>query len=85
MLTFLLIVFMLYHTGIPLYYKLKHKRDRAILMSVILGLTTYLTNGILNNFLDTDKASVPFWGFLAVIVVMDLYCEKNEPEAEKTN
>lgn len=85
MLTFLLIVFMLYHTGIPLYYKLKHKRDRAILMSVILGLTTYLTHGILNNFLDTDKASVPFWGFLAVIVVMDLYCEKNEPEAEKTN
>jgi putative inorganic carbon (HCO3(-)) transporter len=27
----------------------------------------------MNNFLDTDKASVPFWGFTAMLVAMDLY------------
>jgi len=27
----------------------------------------------MNNFLDTDKASAPFWGFIAVLVVLDIY------------
>jgi len=27
----------------------------------------------MNNFLDTDKASVPFWSFAAIIVVLDVY------------
>ena len=26
----------------------------------------------MNDFLDTDKASVPFWGFIAAIVILDL-------------
>jgi hypothetical protein len=32
-------------------------------------------HGIMNNFLDTDKASAPFWGFMAVLVVLDIYGE----------
>jgi hypothetical protein len=28
--------------------------------------------------LDTDKASVPFWGFVAIIVAMDVYHSKSE-------
>ena len=27
----------------------------------------------MNDFLDTDKASVPFWGFIAILVALDLY------------
>jgi hypothetical protein len=26
----------------------------------------------MNDFLDLDKASVPFWGFTAMIVMLDL-------------
>jgi hypothetical protein len=45
---------------------------------VILGLITYYIHGILNNFLDTDKASAPFWGYTAIIVALDIYfCRQN--------
>jgi hypothetical protein len=37
-----------------------------------LGLFTYLVHGLLNNFLDTDKASALFWGFLAAFVAVDM-------------
>jgi hypothetical protein len=46
---------------------------RALVLSLILGLTTYFVHGFLNNFLDTDKASVPVWGFAAALVAIQLY------------
>lgn len=73
MLTFLAIVVITLITGFHTYWKLKDKRHRIIMMSAILGLITYYTHGIMNNFLDTDKASAPFWGFTAIIVALDIY------------
>ena len=35
-----------------------------------------MVNGTLNNFLDTDKASIPFWGFIAIIMSIDLHYKK---------
>lgn len=55
-----------------LYDRMPKGRDRALLMAVYLGLVTYYLHGALNNFLDTDKASVPFWAFTALIVLLDL-------------
>ena len=46
-------------------------------LSIYLGLLTYFIHGVLNNYLDTDKASAPFWGFLAILVILDL--KKNGP------
>jgi putative inorganic carbon (HCO3(-)) transporter len=40
------------------------------------GLVTYVIHGFLNNFLDTDKISAPFWGYIAAIVVLDLSQKK---------
>ena len=45
---------------------------------LLMGFVTYLTHGILNNFLQTDKASVPFWGFIAMITAMDIYFDKQQ-------
>ena len=42
------------------------------MVAVFLGLVTYYLHGALNNFLDLDKASVPFWAFTAMIVVLDI-------------
>jgi hypothetical protein len=42
-------------------------------LSSLLGLITYYFHGTMNDFLDTDKASVPFWGFIAILVALDLY------------
>jgi hypothetical protein len=48
-------------------------------MGVFLGLVTYFVHGVLNNYLDTDKASAPFWGFLALMVVFDLQSQTKQP------
>jgi uncharacterized membrane protein YeaQ/YmgE (transglycosylase-associated protein family) len=63
---------------------MEHGSSRALLLAIILGLITYFVHGFLNNFLDTDKASVPVWGFAAAIVAMQLYHSKSQKEKEET-
>lgn len=65
-------------TGIRVYRKAKNKEIRLFSLLSVLALVTYFIHGLLNNFLDTDKASVPFWGFFAMIVAMDLYHKDKE-------
>jgi O-antigen ligase len=55
-----------------LYFTLKDRDMRILVVSILLGLTTYFIHGLMNNFLDTDKAAVPFWGFIAMLVAIDL-------------
>jgi len=81
--TLLVIIFFFYYTAIPLYYRLTDQKLQLILMGVILGETTYLIHGFLNNFLDTDKAAVPFWGFMAIVVALDVY--QKSQETQKNN
>ncbi len=55
-----------------------HDRWQALwALSLYLGLMTYFIHGVLNNYLDTDKASAPFWGFLAILVAIDLEIRRN--------
>ncbi|KAF0199131.1 MAG: Lipid A core--O-antigen ligase-like protein [Bacteroidetes bacterium] len=65
-------------TGIRVYRKARNKEIRLFSLLSVLALVTYFIHGLLNNFLDTDKASVPFWGFFAMIVAMDLYHKDKE-------
>tara|TARA_R110002050_G_C8962575_1_gene514659 strand:+ start:7791 stop:9176 length:1386 start_codon:yes stop_codon:yes gene_type:complete len=78
----LVLIFFIFYRGIITYYRLKDSKNKALLMGAILGLTTYLIHGTLNNFLDTDKAAVPFWAFVAIIVAMDVYFEKSLNKAD---
>lgn len=73
LLTFLTIIVCVLSTGFRLYYTLKDYETRILVLCLLLGFITYITHGALNNFLDTDKASVPFWGFIAMIVAIDVY------------
>jgi len=77
LLTFLAIILVVYFRGIRMYQRLEDKRLKSLTMGVIIGLSTYLIHGLLNNFLDTDKASVPFWGFIAILVAIEVYHEKS--------
>jgi hypothetical protein len=45
---------------------------RIIILSMILSLTTYFVHGVLNNFLDTDKAAVPVWGMCAIFIALEI-------------
>ena len=78
--TFLFIFGTIIWTGWRLYYKLPKGVHRGVLLSVFLGLVTYFIHGFMNNFLDTDKASVPFWAFAAMLVAADLYYPQKEEE-----
>lgn len=82
MLSFLIIIIAVIYSAVDLYPKMKNEEHRLYLVTLFLGLITYLIHGLLNNFLDTDKASAPFWGFIAAIVAIQVY--HNESNKEKS-
>jgi O-antigen ligase len=57
--------------------------DRRLTMMVILSLSTYFSHGILNNYLDTDKASIPVWGLIAIFVVLSTYSVHSDKKLER--
>lgn len=73
LLIMLLLVIFIFYKASTLYIRLEDPDLKRLVMMLLLGLVTYFTHGILNNYLDTDKASVPVWGFIAIIVAIDLY------------
>ena len=72
LLVFLLVGIMVYR-GLNTYKKARNKESRILTLATTLALISYFVHGLLNNFLDTDKLSVPVWGLMAIIVVMDVY------------
>jgi O-antigen ligase len=78
MLLFISILIYTLILGFKLFYAANEKEHRVIIISVFLGLITYFVHGTLNNYLDTDKASVPFWGFIGILVAMDLFHLKKQ-------
>ncbi|MDP4292424.1 MAG: O-antigen ligase family protein [Bacteroidota bacterium] len=73
LLTILLLFSTVTYTGIRLYQRVGNSEVRLLSMVTLLGFISYFAHGLMNNFLDTDKSSVPFWGFAAIIVAIDLY------------
>lgn len=65
-------------TGVKLYKRAPNREMRLMALGISLGFITYFTHGMLNNFLDTDKASVPFWGMMAILVAMDVFYGKRD-------
>lgn len=65
-------------TGVRVYRTAKDPQVANMALAFTLSLLTYYIHGVFNNFLDTDKLSVPFWAFTAVVVALDLYSEKKE-------
>lgn len=77
LLMFILVGLIIYY-GIIVYLKLPDDSIHKTLVLVsVLGLITYFAHGFLNNYLDTDKATVPVWGLTAYIVMLDLKSKKN--------
>lgn len=80
----LLLVLYSIRTGILTYYRIKDPELKMVVISVTIGLITYYAHGIMNNFLDTDKASAVVWGFTAVIVALDLHSKKEESNSKNS-
>ena len=79
MLFVICIVILTIITGLRVYKKAESREIKVIALSILLGLITYFFHGTMNNFLDSDKASVPYWGFIAILVAFDLYYIRKKP------
>lgn len=72
--TVLLFVGLLFYCGIMLYINLSEgdQEIRKLLLFAILAASTYFFHGLLNNYLDTDKAAVPIYGICAMIIALEI-------------
>jgi O-antigen ligase len=73
----ILIVAMVFITAIRVYSK-RSSEIKYLSLYISLGLATYFIHGFLNNFLDSDKAAVPVWGFIAMLMALDIYHSKKD-------
>ncbi len=83
MLLFVSLALAVMATGVKLYKKAPTREMRLMALGISMGFITYFTHGVLNNFLDTDKASVPFWGMMAILVAMDVFFDSSGKENAK--
>jgi len=73
LLTVLALVGVSVFTGLRVMRQARDKPVSTLALTLLLGLVTYFTHGFLNNFLHTDKASALFWGFMSMLVALDIY------------
>ena len=71
-------------TGVRVYRTAGNRQVADMALAFTLSLLTYYIHGVFNNFLDTDKLSVPVWAFTAVIVALDVYNKPEAAEAQPT-
>ncbi|MCX8080157.1 MAG: O-antigen ligase family protein [Bacteroidia bacterium] len=74
----LVMLFMITYYGYKIFYNEKNPDDKVFFAGIFLGLFSYFIHGFINNFLDTDKLSLPFWAFVCLIVIFDLKQKNNE-------
>jgi len=71
-LIYILILILAFYSGHRAFKECRSLDDSYLALALMSGLMTYVVHGALNNFLDTDKISAPFWMFIACLLVMDL-------------
>ncbi|MDG1331741.1 MAG: O-antigen ligase family protein [Crocinitomicaceae bacterium] len=80
MIAMILIVIAIFYKGITLYLKWPEddREMRTLILSMNMALVTYFVHGTFNNFLDTDKAAIPVWGFCAAFIALEIVLKKKE-------
>lgn len=73
MILFMLIGILVFVKASKYILTTENKSGKVIAIGLVLGLSTYYIHGFLNFFLDTDNASVPFWGSLAALTALQVY------------
>jgi O-antigen ligase len=85
MLNFIIVMVLVSLTALRNYRNIENRQLRILSLIIFLGLITYIAHAFFNNFLDTDKMSVPFWGFIAAIVAIDIYYKGQSKALEADN
>ena len=80
----IILVFGIYlSTNMKTYYQTKNKEVKMLALAIMLGLLTYFFHGLMNNFLDQDKAAVIFWGMMGMAVALSIHQKKELNETSK--
>ncbi|BDX37739.1 hypothetical protein CYCD_10940 [Tenuifilaceae bacterium CYCD] len=69
---YILILIIVLYRGFIVSTRSPIRDDRIMVVSVLIGLFTYVVHGTMNNFLDMDKIAAIFWGSIALIIAMDI-------------
>ena len=64
------------YIGIKTYKTAEDKHISKLSLFLVLSLITYYAHGFMNNFLDTDKLSVPVWAMTAMVSSLYIYSAK---------
>jgi putative inorganic carbon (HCO3(-)) transporter len=81
LLTLLTVIGLALYKFIVVYYATQSREMKLVLMGTLLGFVTYVVHGVLNNYLDLDKANIPFWGFIAILVAIEVYHKDQSDES----
>lgn len=91
LLTVLAFVAALFYSGITLLIHIKRytpedKELYGLILCIVLAISTYFFHGLLNNYLDTDKASIPVYGAAAIFIAQQIQMKnKIKRRAENQN
>lgn len=77
--TFALVIITVIIRSARLIKTTSNRKIKTLALGLLLGLITYWIHGFLNYFLDSDKASVPFWGFIAALTALELFHNTKAP------
>ncbi len=80
-LTVLAFVAALFYSGITLLLNIQRYTPEdtqlyVLILCIVLAMSTYFFHGILNNYLDTDKGSVPVYGAAAIFIAQQIRLQK---------
>ena len=62
--------------SLKLFSKSQDKKTRITAGFIMLGLITYFTHGLFNNFLENDKLAFLFWSSLSILATLDSSSER---------
>lgn len=85
LLTVVALLFTVFYSAYRTYRRLPDGMARHFLLFATLALVTYFSHGLLNNFLDSDKASVPVFGAMAIIVSIDIMSRNRVDKPQLSN
>jgi len=80
---YLLILILVFYRGFKLLKLNTNFNERFLVLGSLIGLSTYVFHGILNNFLDMDKIATIFWGYIAFVVAMDIKYRFRETRSQE--
>ena len=69
-LLYILLLIIAFRSGHRVWKDSSSRQIRFLSLSLMAGLMTYVVHGGLNNFLDTDKISAPFWMFISALQLL---------------